>query len=150
MNHMFFPIRFLVVILGLAVVSSCGGDKPNRPDPVLSQDQINQRNATVDAPAVPTGGLTTGVKHYICPNGHAEGGSDAQGTCINCGATLVHNQEFHNQPQNQPQTPPEPQAAQNAAGVWHYTCPNGHDGAGAAGTCASCGATLEHNAAYHN
>ena len=144
-------ISYHTILMGLALIlmSSCGGEKPNRPAPVLTQDQINQRNATVDAPAVPTGGLTSGVKHYICPNGHLEGGSDAQGTCINCGATLVHNQEWHNQ-QQQPQAQPQDGPAQNANGEWHYTCPNGHPGAGAAGTCASCGATLVHNAAYHN
>lgn len=39
---------------------------------------------------------------------------------------------------------------QNAAGVWHYTCPKGcKGGAGAANPCAKCGATLAHNAAYH-
>lgn len=42
------------------------------------------------------------------------------------------------------------EAAQNAAGVWHYTCPNGDaGGAGSAVACSFCGATLTHNAAYH-
>ena len=90
----------LISFAALILLSSCGGDKPDRPAPVLTQDQINQRNSQIQPQAVPNGGLTTGVKHYICPNGHAEGGSDSQGTCINCGATLVHNQEFHNQGQN--------------------------------------------------
>jgi len=38
------------------------------------------------------------------------------------------------------------------AGVEHYICPNGHAGSGgaAAGSCAECGATLEHNAEFHN
>lgn len=40
--------------------------------------------------------------------------------------------------------------AQNAAGVWHYTCPNGcAGGAGSATACAKCGSTLAHNQAYH-
>ena len=44
--------------------------------------------------------------------------------------------------------PAEP--AQNAAGVWHYTCPKGCAGGGGSATpCASCGATLAHNQAYH-
>lgn len=49
-----------------------------------------------------------------------------------------------------PPTSAEP--AQNAAGVWHYTCPNGcAGGAGSAIACPNgCGATLAHNAAYHN
>ncbi|SDB31487.1 hypothetical protein SAMN03097699_0655 [Flavobacteriaceae bacterium MAR_2010_188] len=47
-----------------------------------------------------------------------------------------------------PITSTEP--AQNAAGVWHYTCPNGDSGgAGSAVPCAVCGATLAHNSAYH-
>jgi len=98
-----------------------------------------------------------GVEHYICPNGHAGFGSDAAGTCSQCGATLEHNAAFHN-------NDPAPNANEVAAAedqyveeninrdVEHYICPNGHVGSGgdAAGTCAQCGATLEHNAAYHN
>jgi len=39
---------------------------------------------------------------------------------------------------------------QNAAGVWHYTCPKGCAGGGGAATaCAKCGTTLTHNSAYH-
>ena len=40
--------------------------------------------------------------------------------------------------------------AQNASGVWHYTCAKGCEGgAGAAGNCGTCGGALAHNAAYH-
>jgi len=40
--------------------------------------------------------------------------------------------------------------AQNAAGVWHYTCASGCAGGGGSATaCATCGATLAHNQAYH-
>ncbi len=47
-----------------------------------------------------------------------------------------------------PPTKSEP--AQNAQGVWHFTCPKGcKGGGGAVGPCAKCGATLVHNAAYH-
>ena len=39
---------------------------------------------------------------------------------------------------------------QNAAGVWHYTCPKGcTGGAGAASPCSQCGTTLVHNQTYH-
>ncbi len=49
-------------------------------------------------------------------------------------------------------TPPPAttEPAQNAQGVWHYTCPNGCEGgAGSATPCGKCGTTLTHNAAYH-
>lgn len=46
---------------------------------------------------------------------------------------------------------PAAEPPQNTAGVWHYTCPNGHTGgAGSAAPCAVCGTTLVHNTAYHN
>jgi hypothetical protein len=54
-----------------------------------------------------------------------------------------------------PTDPAAPPAAtneppQNAAGVWHYTCPKGcAGGAGAASPCAQCGTTLVHNQTYH-
>jgi len=48
-----------------------------------------------------------------------------------------------------PPTTAEP--AQNATGVWHYTCPNGCSGGGGSATpCATCGTTLVHNQTYHN
>ena len=49
-------------------------------------------------------------------------------------------------------TPATPTAepAQNAAGVWHYTCSNGCEGgAGSAQPCSGCGSTLAHNSEYH-
>lgn len=46
--------------------------------------------------------------------------------------------------------PPTAEPAQNAEGIWHYTCPNGHTGgAGSATACAECGTTLVHNSVYH-
>ncbi|HAD12035.1 MAG TPA: hypothetical protein DCF33_06305 [Saprospirales bacterium] len=45
---------------------------------------------------------------------------------------------------------PTAEPPQNAAGVWHYTCPKGcAGGAGAATPCAKCGTTLTHNQTYH-
>ena len=46
-------------------------------------------------PTANTGTNTSGVFHYTCPSGCA-GGSGAMGTCTSCGATLAHNQAFHN------------------------------------------------------
>lgn len=41
--------------------------------------------------------------------------------------------------------------AQNAQGVWHYTCGNGcAGGAGSASACSTCGNTLVHNQGYHS
>lgn len=51
-------------------------------------------------------------------------------------------------PATAPAATPEP--AQNAAGVWHYTCSKGCAGGAATATaCAKCGTTLSHNQAYH-
>lgn len=48
-----------------------------------------------------------------------------------------------------PTSTPEP--AQNASGVFHYTCSNGCAGGGGSATpCGTCGTTLVHNTAYHN
>ncbi len=55
------------------------------------------------------------------------------------------------QPIVPPTNPAMPEPAQNAEGVWHYTCSNGcAGGAGTQTACATCGSTLVHNAAYHN
>lgn len=107
----------------------------------------------------------TGVWHYTCPKGCA-GGAGSAIACATCGATLTHNTTYHGS--GTPATPPtitpsgmapapaanpaaaKPEPAQNAAGVWHYTCPGGcPGGGGAAAACAKCGKTLAHNTAYH-
>lgn len=115
-----------------------------------------------DNTGVPGSTPPAGVQHYICPNGHDQGGPGA-GTCPECGAELIHNQAYHST--GVPATPPTtntnitipdasastPEPAQNAAGVWHYTCPNGHaGGAGSQVPCGECGTALVHNSAYHN
>lgn len=99
------------------------------------------------------------VMHYICPNNCAGSGGPAQADCPVCGTPYMHNDAFHAQagapPVGQdmtvpPPAPGSPEPPQNSKGVWHYTCPSGcASGAGAAGPCASCGATLAHNPAYH-
>lgn len=96
-----------------------------------------------------------GVWHYTCKIG-CPGGAGSATNCSNCKNRLVHNTAYHSSPSsvadsapfaNQPTTP-EP--AQNAAGVWHYTCAKGcAGGAGAVTTCKTCGGTLAHNQGYH-
>ena len=102
--------------------------------------------------------------NYICPNGHAGHGSASAGTCSKCGATLAHNQAFHandNKPAATPQVSPiiqnpapatpTAEPAQNAKGVWHWTCAKGcPGGGGGAGSCGTCGGPLSHNQAYHD
>ncbi|NNK73183.1 MAG: hypothetical protein HKO94_08315 [Flavobacteriaceae bacterium] len=56
--------------------------------------------------------------------------------------------DFSQPPAQQNTATTEP--AQNASGVWHYTCSNGcAGGAGSAVNCATCGNKLAHNTAYH-
>jgi hypothetical protein len=138
-------------------------------------DTIKATNITaqpnVVTPAEPAQNAA-GVWHYTCSKGCA-GGAGAAGNCATCGGPLAHNQAYHGSANNMPATNPmttpaatpapapttatqattPPQTtepAQNAAGVWHYTCPKGcAGGAGSAAPCATCGGTLEHNQAYH-
>ena len=162
------------ILFSAFMIIGCGGEKLQRPSSILSDAEKAQRQAQIDLPTVPSGGTVAGgVKHYICPNGHD--GADAQGNCVICGAVLQHNQAFNDQPAQQPlvhntayhngaggeptdltatpqpATPPAQEPPQNAAGVWHYICPNGHAGGGGGATpCPECGATLVHNQDYHN
>lgn len=95
-----------------------------------------------------------GVWHYTCPKGCA-GGAGTATACAKCGTTLVHNAAYH-EGQNptvatpNPTVTPKPEPAQNAKGVWHYTCAGGcAGGAGSAVACAKCGKALVHNSTYH-
>ena len=170
-------MKFFKVILILLVASgislySCGNKAA---DARKEQARESLGNPTPPAPAAtPTtpepAQNAAGVWHYTCSNG-CPGGAGSAVSCASCGATLVHNTAYHNNtgttsntnnpinltttpstPPIQPTlTPPTQEPAQNAAGVWHYTCSNGcSGGAGSAIACASCGSKLAHNQAYHN
>lgn len=104
------------------------------------------------------------VIHYICDNKCENSGSDVAGNCPTCSTPYTHNLAFHNDDflkngplnvpktnlNNNPATNTAASPAQNAFGVFHYTCNNGcYGGAGSAAKCTSCGTDLVHNQAYH-
>ena len=136
---------FRIFVLFLAVISmSCKDNKAN-------QNKVTSTNT---------------VKHYICSNNCENSGGAAAGNCPECKNPYTHNQAYHDKDflKNGPLTVPDapgttpttskanqPSPAQNAAGVYHYTCKNSHQGgSGTATTCSVCGETLVHNTAYHN
>ena len=131
---------------------------PQQPDPPAATQ--SQQNNSITVPTTESLAGNSGVQHYTCPNNCEGSGGPSAGTCPVCGTAYVHNQAWHAQQGNSPQVTTsqnqpaniqrQPEPAQNATGVWHYTCPNGCDGgAGSAVACANCGTTLAHNAAYH-
>jgi hypothetical protein len=102
-----------------------------------------------------------GIWHYTCSKGCA-GGAGSAAPCAKCGTVLAHNTKYHGDvPTPAPgaaapgaaqtsATPPKPEPAQNAKGVWHYTCADGcAGGAGAISPCAKCSKPLVHNQTYH-
>jgi len=121
--------------------------------------------------ALSTGATGSTEKHYKCATVGCTGTGDAQGKCPVCGAELVHNQAFHgpaagapgSSPANPvqvnptngsatatPATATPPTAAKNAKGVYHFSCPKGHEGGSAsAANCPKCGEAMTHNQAYH-
>lgn len=162
-NYMIF---FWMVLL----VVACGGEAPSSDNSSESTTNTDQTNVTA-IPADPGAAATPpptaepaqntdGVWHYTCPNGCA-GGAGSAVPCPKCGTTLTHNSGYHGGQNNvqlenpgnidiQQSPPPGAEPAQNANGVWHYTCPKGcAGGAGSASACKTCGTTLAHNAAYH-
>lgn len=147
----------------MLLLVSCDS-KPERPAPILTADRIAAANALEQQNTQVASGT---VQHYYCTNNCAGSGGDSAGTCPTCGLAYEHNQAWHNQAQTPvtttntngistgvgavPPTQSTPEPAQNAAGVWHYTCPNGHaNGAGSAVPCGECGTTLVHNSLYHS
>lgn len=162
----FYLLTFVIACLSLSLISCQNGDSDKiRNEARQSLPQPPANDVTAAPTTTPTPAATNSNEpHYKCPNNCAGGTSDAAGSCSVCGTTLAHNQAYHNNPQpanptinpasptTTPTTTPQPPAAaQNAAGVYHYTCSAGcAGGAGSAGTCATCGGALAHNPAYHN
>ena len=134
-------LLFVVMVLSI----SC---KERKPEPIIDNNKA-----------------TASVKHYICANKCENSGGDAAGNCPVCKNPYMHNTAFHNQdfmkngpikvPSNiensSAKTPAAPAPAQNAMGVYHYTCAKGcFGGSGTASNCTNCGGQLAHNQAYHN
>ena len=150
-----------LLFASLFLIGCADADKDN----IRSKARQNiPESAAVSAPPPGSASSTNaGVQHYYCTNNCAGSGGDSQGNCPVCGTAYEHNAAFHNTaaaptattapaPTNAPPgAPAMPEPAQNAAGVWHYTCSNGCAGGGARATaCGTCGSELAHNTAYHN
>lgn len=165
----FHTLLSIAALCALAISSSCKNDGGASKDASLQSEEALNNAVT---PATPTAKPATpeppqnaaGVWHFTCPKGCA-GGAGSSIPCATCGTPLNHNQLYHG-----PAVPPasanpsaalgptegappggkQPEPPQNAAGVWHFTCPGGcAGGAGSAIACPKCGKKLEHNNAYH-
>ena len=173
----FFYLASIVFLTLSVTFISCGESESDRirreAQETLPQTTPTTTTTPASIPAPNTSTASNPEPHYKCPNNCEGGVGPGAGACPICGTDMAHNQAFHNQPGNTttpsatPSTtinpdgttpttvpPPGTQAAspaQNAKGVYHYTCPKGcAGGAAGAGKCASCGADLAHNQEYHN
>lgn len=156
----------LSILCTVVLFTACNNDSDVRDAAREALPEATAATATPSAPAAPAATPSTNPNepHYKCPNNCAGGVGDGAGNCPVCGTALAHNQAYHNNPTpsatpsttitpGTPNATPASEAnspAQNAAGVFHYTCPKGcAGGAAGAGSCATCGAALAHNADYH-
>ena len=148
----YFKTAAIILLSSIVSLYACNEDTTEDTD---ATEQIDAKSSEVsDAPTAPTSPAiapaanttmpntmpaepaqnAAGVWHYTCANGCAGGAGSAEG-CATCGNVLVHNAAYHPAPGTPApgsqapgtsapgQNTPEP--AQNAIGVWHYTCSNG-------------------------
>lgn len=156
-------MAMMVIFIGACANDEAGAEAEATGEAASAAEQVPE----VTFPSQPAAAVPAGtVMHYTCPKNCVGSGGPAKGKCPVCGTEYVHNDAFHANDQK-PQTPPgaapgaapgatpptiqqTPEPAQNAKGVWHYTCTKGHaGGAGEIKPCATCGAMLVHNQAYH-
>ena len=153
----------ITALCAICFLAACKNDNSaNQGTTLMSEEALSKDGAPAAPPsanpATPEPPQNAaGIWHYTCPKG-CVGGAGSASPCASCGATLVHNQAYHgvqgpaDAPGQAPATPggKKPEPPQNAAGVWHYTCPKGCEGgAGSSILCAKCGKQLEHNKVYH-
>jgi len=159
----FFKSLTILLFSTVILFSACSGNtdagkQEVKETPIVSDPPATNTNMPTAATPEPPQNAA-GVWHYTCSKGCA-GGSGTAGNCAICGGPLSHNSAYHSNANStpptpsistpSPTTPKTPEPAQNAAGVWHYTCAKGcPGGAGSAGTCSTCGGPLAHNQAYH-
>jgi len=154
-------IHFTTLIFLLATLTFSMGCNSKKEDPAVQEATPPVVNATATEPTnVPAPSADNIVQHFTCPNKCKGSGGPVEGKCPVCGTDYVHNDAFHKgtslpepamkiDPVTKMAVPTHTEA-QNARGEYHFTCPNGHPGAGVAGACAKCGKALEHNAAFHS
>lgn len=148
-----------VSLSALFILTACNSKKE---DPVTNESTSVSGDTSAQDPAV-SSTLMSGdtIHHFICPNRCKGSGGPVEAPCPVCGTLYVHNDAFHKgQPIPEPPMRIDPVThtavpthtePQNAYGVYHFICPNGHPGgAGVAGKCPKCGAELIHNQAFHN
>lgn len=155
-------MKMIWITLIAASIVSCKSDQSVKKD-TIGDDQVSNGQSAED-PNIPGTWAPAGelglVFHYVCPDRCYGGILDDPGNCPICGKQLHHNSAYHFNNNNPTETPaadfnlaPPRNTAddppQSASGLWHFNCPNGHDGAGEAGACTECGAELMHNTLYH-
>lgn len=157
MKH-FNVLKLFILVFAIAF-TSCNDSKKATKKDAVEPAEVTKTPATPITPQTNASQTATGqMFHYTCSKGCA-GGAGSAVNCSTCGSLLVHNAAFHNNNNNNTNSAPfagpfadQPnQSTSNKVGVFHYTCGNGcAGGSGSAGNCATCGAALAHNAAYHN
>ena len=166
MTMKYFKILPILLCSAVLFFYGCNEDKKTQEQETVKSVEAKKPTTTEVAKEEPPlkepAQNAAGVWHYTCILGHA-GGAGTAAKCEKCGNFLTHNTAYHSNttstttssspfatPSTATNTPTPPDTAQNAAGVWHYTCPQGHaGGAGSATKCGTCQSTLTHNTAYH-
>ncbi len=159
LNHVLF-FAFISTCISLTACKDNKTDASTETPMTTSPEGANGQD-----PATLSTGVTGSTEaHYKCATAGCTGTGDTQGKCSVCGADLVHNQAFHNQAPGAPGSSPanpvqvnptnstasNPAPAQNAKGVYHFSCSKGHEGGSAtAANCPKCGEAMTHNQAYH-
>lgn len=157
----FIKILPILLFCSLLALQSCKDKASDSKIEATDSMEVSNTPAQPNPTAEPAQNAD-GVWHYTCSKGCTGGAGVAGSICATCGGPLDHNQAYHAAASANPSNPimlpptnatppPTPEPAQNAAGVWHYTCAKGcAGGAGTASNCSTCGGPLAHNQAYHN
>ena len=94
------------LIICLVLLYSCNVDKSKQTTQQKSSTENSNIQVTPSPDFTPVSGPPTtlstpsapqnskGIWHYKCPKG-CKGGAGEQTLCSKCGATMIHNQEYH-------------------------------------------------------
>ncbi len=160
MNNLskYFCVAVAITFFPCKTDQKTASNEPQNSNPIASTEPLeSDKLEGTWAPAE----IGEWVYHYVCPDRCDGGVLDNPGTCPICGKTMQHNSAYHVNNNNPTETPAadrniaqgprntsfDPQ--QSPHGLWHFVCPNEHEGAGEAGDCPICGEPLLHNEDYH-
>lgn len=92
-------LKHLFLLFVLVLFVACSGESSPESKVETKKPVATAAAKPANPVTVPSAAHPTVVPHFYCPSSCVNGVGDAKGKCPVCGLEMIHNQDYHNQPQ---------------------------------------------------